>query len=636
MKKFLLPLLVLTSMVTAGVQAEVLNPIQVRTKPLPVQNEQLTMISTPAQAPVLPQAIPSRGETYMFVGNAGAPKSALRGGDDPYSLGAAVCLSSANRTKFAGNSIVGVRYAHGPIDKASDPEVTMFITEDLYGESLVEQATTITEFGTFAYVDVAFAEPFTITPGDDDLYIGWRGTFKQSDGTYPLAIDYLDMDLDEYMSDYVGLVQDGEWNWNRFGVYYGNACVWAVVGGDNLPVNDMGVYAVKVPAAIQQGKTFDCKFSVANEASNGVTSATVVYTVGNSEPQSYDITFDTPLEYNHIAEVTIPMTCDEQGVAIPVMVTIVKVNGEDDTNGSNNTAYAQTCCMSPDLGFERRVLIEEGTGTWCGWCVRGIVALDQMKKKYGADGRLVEIGVHSGDDMEISEYKGFLARYFSGFPSGMIDRTVLSDMYLDNVEATYLQQIESPTPVGLICEAVVSPKQDEVEITGTAQFALDEKGANFLVASVVVEDKVGPYTQANYYSGGAYGEMGGYEKRAKTVSMRFSDVAVAATEMLGTAGAFPETVESGKSYTYSQTVSLGNVKKLDNCRFVTMVINKATGAVMNVAETDAKSGIGVVADDADAPVELFTIQGVRVNPETVLPGLYIRRQGNNVSKIQIR
>jgi len=43
---------------------------------------------------------------------------------------------------------------------------------------------------------------------------------------------------------------------------------------------------------------------------------------------------------------------------------------------------------------------------------------------------------------------------------------------------------------------------------------------------------------------------------------------------------------------------------------------------------------GVAADDANAPVEFFNLQGVRVaNPEN---GLFIRRQGNKVEKVVIR
>ncbi|MDO4320859.1 MAG: hypothetical protein Q4C34_09835 [Bacteroidales bacterium] len=48
------------------------------------------------------------------------------------------------------------------------------------------------------------------------------------------------------------------------------------------------------------------------------------------------------------------------------------------------------------------------------------------------------------------------------------------------------------------------------------------------------------------------------------------------------------------------------------------------------------SGIGSVsADDTDAPVEFYTLQGVKVSGEPAA-GIYIRRQGTRVSKIMIR
>lgn len=50
-----------------------------------------------------------------------------------------------------------------------------------------------------------------------------------------------------------------------------------------------------------------------------------------------------------------------------------------------------------------------------------------------------------------------------------------------------------------------------------------------------------------------------------------------------------------------------------------------------------KSGIAGIVDDADAdaPVEYFNIQGIRVDTPTA-PGLYIRRQGKKVEKIYLR
>ena len=51
--------------------------------------------------------------------------------------------------------------------------------------------------------------------------------------------------------------------------------------------------------------------------------------------------------------------------------------------------------------------------------------------------------------------------------------------------------------------------------------------------------------------------------------------------------------------------------------------------------TQEVSGVESVTVDANAPVEFFNLQGVRVDGD-LAPGIYIRRQGQSVSKVQIR
>ncbi len=48
------------------------------------------------------------------------------------------------------------------------------------------------------------------------------------------------------------------------------------------------------------------------------------------------------------------------------------------------------------------------------------------------------------------------------------------------------------------------------------------------------------------------------------------------------------------------------------------------------------SGIdNIVNDNLDAPVEWYNLQGIRINPETASPGLYLRRQGSKTEKIAL-
>ncbi|MDE6287955.1 MAG: hypothetical protein K2M00_04120, partial [Muribaculaceae bacterium] len=47
------------------------------------------------------------------------------------------------------------------------------------------------------------------------------------------------------------------------------------------------------------------------------------------------------------------------------------------------------------------------------------------------------------------------------------------------------------------------------------------------------------------------------------------------------------------------------------------------------------SGIADVELDANAPVVFYNLQGVRVQGD-LTPGLYIRRQGNNATKVLVK
>ena len=59
-----------------------------------------------------------------------------------------------------------------------------------------------------------------------------------------------------------------------------------------------------------------------------------------------------------------------------------------------------------------------------------------------------------------------------------------------------------------------------------------------------------------------------------------------------------------------------------------------TWEIKNLVIKGGKAGIADVEIDANAPVEYYNLQGVRV--EEPAAGLYIRRQGNNVSKVLVK
>lgn len=50
----------------------------------------------------------------------------------------------------------------------------------------------------------------------------------------------------------------------------------------------------------------------------------------------------------------------------------------------------------------------------------------------------------------------------------------------------------------------------------------------------------------------------------------------------------------------------------------------------------SESGIADVVADENAPVEWYSLQGVRVNGENLAPGIYIKRQGSKAVKVLVK
>ena len=55
-----------------------------------------------------------------------------------------------------------------------------------------------------------------------------------------------------------------------------------------------------------------------------------------------------------------------------------------------------------------------------------------------------------------------------------------------------------------------------------------------------------------------------------------------------------------------------------------------------VAREDEDTGIADVEADENAPVEYYNLNGVQVKADSMTPGVYVRRQGKNVTKVMVK
>jgi len=180
--------------------------------------------------------------------------------------------------------------------------------------------------------------------------------------------------------------------------------------------------------------------------------------------------------------------------------TVSNVNGlgqdDDPTDDALNTSIS---AIEPTPG--KLIIGEEATGTWCGWCPRGAVALNEMDRDY--PGYFQGIAVHQGDPMENTDYNSGLYGFHGGsYPSGVVNR-VMSSPAIDpsDFEQEFLQKIVTPISATFTGTAVASGNVIDVEISTIVSSAIS---GNWTFACVLVEDSVtgsgGTWYQSNSYS----------------------------------------------------------------------------------------------------------------------------------------
>ncbi|MFT5820269.1 MAG: hypothetical protein ACI8ZM_001508 [Crocinitomix sp.] len=252
---------------------------------------------------------------------------------------------------------------------------------------------------------------------------------------------------------------------------------------------------------------------------------------------------------------------------------------------------------------EKFVVLEEKTGTWCGWCPYGTVAFAELEAD---EPNFIGIAIHNSDPMEVSAYDDQSAASFPGFggyPYAVADR-VEGDhaAYADvgfNTRKTE-DAAASIDVVGTISAGILT-------IVVTADFEEATSG-DWRLAAAVTEDGVtgtgSGYAQANYFSGGSPLTGAGHDWQAEpnpvpAADMVYDHVARAiGDDMLdGASGSLPSAVASGESHSYTYTVNVGADWDVAQLHVVGMLI-EPTGAINNAGKSTAGT-VGIEEDVAN-------------------------------------
>lgn len=267
-----------------------------------------------------------------------------------------------------------------------------------------------------------------------------------------------------------------------------------------------------------------------------------------------------------------------------------------------------------------KVLLEEGTGMSCGWCVRGIAAIEQAYSRFPDE--FVAVAIHSGDALECDDYKVNDVMSASGLPASILNRKTDMDPSPANVQ----NSVEAALAVQMRGAVEASTRYSATEGTVTVDATVvmnsfySDGDYRIVCLAKEVEVRNAAFYQNNSYSGGTNGVMGGFEDKPGLITgnnMIFPDVARGTlTPLRGTAGLLPSSMKAGETAYWNETFSLpSSVDNPENVRIVVALVDGRTGEVLNVDELPLDSSASIPStgyERTEASTRIFDLTGREV------------------------
>lgn len=322
--------------------------------------------------------------------------------------------------------------------------------------------------------------------------------------------------------------------------------------------NDAVMYGLDSRKLGLTGDQFPLKATLRNVGQNAITSFDATVENGaSSNTYSFSGQNIDPLA---TASVDFPQPYTLVDGTQDVKVTFSNINGGVDDDPSNNDGTTVLRGYTPAPG--KSVVVEEATGTWCQWCVRGIVFMKKLREYY--PNHFIGIGVHNADPMTLTDYDAELRTVagFAGFPEVLVQRQAWLDP--SAMELPFLEAVTVPAPATLINGASYDAANGLLTLSVTANFTQSVVG-DYRLNAVILEDEVtgtgSTWAQKNAYAGGASGPMGGFESLPSSVpaaQMVYNDVARGVLGgFLGLENSVPTNVAAGTTVTANFTFQLG-------------------------------------------------------------------------------
>lgn len=509
------------------------------------------------------------------------------------------------------------------------------------------------------FIDVTFDTPYTLT--DEGVYVGYSFSMDEKVSKPVTTVSGTNPDF--------FYLHTGRSYWEEFGS----------VSADRGMMLAMQVLVDGLPARAVSPQLEEGYFQsgaggntvtvqLRNQGSQTVSAVDVSYILDGDESsrttRHIDLSTPLPPYYNAAEAVSVPVGTLTHVGDYRFSLTVDKVDAE-----ANAAALPNCETTLHGLSFvpQKRALLEEYTGTWCGWCPKGFVGLENMDALLGDD--FVGVSYHNRDPMEFAgtdEGPAF-PNGTASFPSAFIDRYHPTDPYSGDeptthflLDKTYAAACQEMAPANISLTAKRSASQpNQVTCQATVRFPLPLADNTYQLGFILTADglhgETDDWTQKNYYPNNTEysdADMELFTQNSGYVyDLVYNFVAIGFSSPSFIAESLPAQIEADKDYQYTFTFDLSQDSETCKAhsiladqtdyqlRAVALLVDSATGQVANACKVHVDGGgtsavVSAQAQADAAPVAYYSIDGRRLQQPQQGVNIVRRADGSTVKVVR--
>ena len=403
------------------------------------------------------------------------------------------------------------------------------------------------------------------------------------------------------------------------------------------------------------------ELQVVNESSVPISSVDYVIVTNRKASEEIHLDFSPELTtYNSQFALSVAVPADEETGSLTKKIRITKVNSQANLSENNEVEiqFFTVTNIAP-----RRVVMEEYTGIWCGYCPKGEAAMNRLDSEYA--GSVVTISVHSGDVISNSDYSS-AALIPSGLPKASLSRALTDvDPYRGTTTGfgdvcPIRNDVDQLLRKGVEVTVECSPQWTDdshtaINPNASAIFHFDNRNSRYAFGYVLLEDGMsGPgkdWAQVNYYTGNTYASQFGGDEYMKEFlegddliyGKEYDRVAIVAYGIqrgVPSSIGSPIVADEVRTHDYQIAATDSRIQDKNNLRVAVLLFNINSGEIVNAAVARVgESSMTSIGDtptvQQTTPVAYYSLDGRKLNePQRGLN--IVRLNDGTVKKVLVK